>query len=401
VRVWTKSACVVLAWSILVIIVAASGMIRSHPAQANTRTASSTTEIIVASTLSAATASAAATRPDARYVVQLGDTLSGIAAALGVPGGWPTLYTANRHLIGPDPGLIHPGTVLVLPGQAAPARYTVAAGDTLSGIAAALGVPGGWSALYTANRHLIGPDPGLIRPGMVLAIPRPAARSPSAWSPGHRLYPVPPSAPAGSRHRPGAARTPTAGTPGWLKTLLLAAGLLIGAAFLVEPVLAVRRRRAAARVAGPAAARVSARAGMDPAAGSGRQAADQVRIVLADYDRLVVTHSARDRAVYVLRPPGEDPSAILRVARLVLPEGPYHQLAVQLGLPVSWPIVLADYDRLVVTCSVRDGTVCVLRPPGQDPAVVLKAARLVLPEGPYEELADQLGLPASWPLEPR
>jgi LysM repeat protein len=401
VRVWTKSACVVLAWSILLIIVVASGMIRSHPTQANTRTASGTTEITVTSTLSVAAVSAAATRPAAKYVVQLGDTLSGIAARFAVRGGWPALYAANRHLIGPDPGLIHPGTVLVLPGQAAPARYTVAAGDTLSGIAAALGLPGGWPALYAANRHLVGPNPGLIRPGMVLAIPRAAARSTSAWNPGRRLYPAPPSAPAGSRHRPGSERAPTAGMPGWLKTLLLAAGLLIGAAFLVEPILAVRRRRAAARDAGPAAARVPAQAGTGLVAGSGRQAADQVRIVLADYDRLVVTHSARDRAVYVLRPPGEDPSAILRVARLVLPEGPYQQLAVQLGLPVSWPIVLADYDRLVVTCSVRDGTVCVLRPPGQDPATVLKAARLVLPEGPYEELADQLGLPASWPLEPR
>jgi hypothetical protein len=27
----------------------------------------------------------------------------------------------------------------------------------------------------------------------------------------------------------------------------------------------------------------------------------------------------------------------------------------------------------------------------------LRAARLVLPEGPYGELADQLGISASWP----
>jgi hypothetical protein len=103
----------------------------------------------------------------------------------------------------------------------------------------------------------------------------------------------------------------------------------------------------------------------------------------------------------VLRPPGQDPAAILKAARLVLPEGPYRELAGRLGLPASWPIVMADYDRLVVTCSPRDGTVCVLRPPGQDPAAILKAARLVLPEGPYEELAEQLEVPASWPLEQR
>jgi hypothetical protein len=128
-------------------------------------------------------------------------------------------------------------------------------------------------------------------------------------------------------------------------------------------------------------------------------AAGRTRIVVADYPRLVVTRSVDDGTVYVLRPPGQDPAAILRAARLVLPEGPYRDLAAQLGLPASWPIVLADYDRLVVTCSASDGTVCVLRPPGQDPAAVLKAARLVLPEEPYEELAEVLEVPAGWPLE--
>jgi len=135
--------------------------------------------------------------------------------------------------------------------------------------------------------------------------------------------------------------------------------------------------------------------------GAGRPGASRTRVVLADYGRLVVTHSTSDDAVYVLRPPGEDPAAILRVARLVLPEGAYRELAGQLGLPASWPIVLADYDRLVVTCSTRDDTVYVLRPPGEDPRAVLKAARLVLPEEPYEELAEQLGVPASWPMERR
>jgi hypothetical protein len=43
--------------------------------------------------------------------------------------------------------------------------------------------------------------------------------------------------------------------------------------------------------------------------------------------------------------------------------------------------------------------VYVLRPPGQDPEAILRAARLVLQEGPYGELADQLGLPAGLPME--
>jgi hypothetical protein len=51
-----------------------------------------------------------------------------------------------------------------------------------------------------------------------------------------------------------------------------------------------------------------------------------------------VTCNKADETVYVLRPPGEDPRAILRVARLVLPEGPYRELARQLGVPAVEPV---------------------------------------------------------------
>jgi LysM repeat protein len=418
VRVWTKSACVVLAWGILLIIVAAAGLARpARPAPADIRMTAST-ELTRAGVQRPAAAPVTAAGPAARYVVQPGDTLSGIAARFAVRGGWPALYAANRPLLGPDPDLIYPGTVLLLPGQMIPVRYTVVAGDTLSGIAAALAVPGGWPALYAANRAVIGPDPGLIHPGTVLTVPSPAARAPApaASGPGRRRPPAPPAAPSGpaaSRHRPVPARTAApaaAGMPSWLKTLLLAVGLLAGAAFLAEPVLALRRRRSAAPPAAPPAetpptaaprpgpGTTTAGPGPGQGPGAGRLATTTARIVLADHDRLVVTCSQRDGAVCVLRPPGCDPREILRAARVVLPEGPYRQLAGRLGLPPSWPVVLADYDRLVVTCSKRDGTVCVLRPPGEDPMAILRAARLVVPEGAYAELADQLGVPASWPM---
>ena len=220
----------------------------------------------------------------AGYVVQPGDTLSGIAAALGVPGGWPALYAANRRAIGPDPGLIRPGTVLTLPGPTAPARYTITAGDTLSGIAAALAVPGGWPALYAANRPAIGPDPDAIRAGTVLAIPRPAPgrrrrphrarrrphRAPASTPPLHpdtgagigaatgtghsagrrtgigasRRQPAQPGAERSGRRRPRSLPAlPTGGLPRWLEIVLAAAGLLIATAFLTEPALAIARRR--------------------------------------------------------------------------------------------------------------------------------------------------------------
>jgi hypothetical protein len=173
--------------------------------------------------------------------------------------------------------------------------------------------------------------------------------------------------------------------PQWLKIMLLAAAVVIGLVFLVELVLVARRQhQLRQRASGPGGQIV-------PATGA--------RIVLADYDRLVVTCSKLDGTVLVLRPPGEDPKTILGVARLVLPEARYAELASRLGMPASWPIVMADYDRLVVTCSKRDDTVFVLRPPGEDPKAVLRAARLVLAEGPYGELADQLGEPAGWPME--
>jgi LysM repeat protein len=375
---------VALAWGILLIITAAGPIGSLRPAQANTRIASSTgttsttrtisttrptTTITTQATLTSTSAGAptaagaeTATRADtvagagtvpravpgtASYVAQPGDTLSGIATALGIPGGWPALYAANRRAVGPDPGLIRPGAVLVLPGRAAPARYTVAAGDTLSGIAGALATPGGWPALYAANRRVIGTDPNAIQAGTVLVIPRGAPARPSApaphqapaGSPAPRPAPTPAKAPPSASAQPSASTRSTApaqppaptaanghprpaqanqsavaGLPRWLEIVLIAAGLLIGTAFLTEPTLAIARRRRAAR---PSAA--------------------GTRIVLADYDRLVVTHCGTDGTVYVLRPPGADPQAILLAARLVLAQDRYEELAGQLGVPAHWP----------------------------------------------------------------
>jgi LysM repeat protein len=334
-RAWTKSACVVLAWIILPVMAAAVGMSQSaQPAPANTRTPSST-QLTLTSASRAATAPVTTTSPATRYVVQPGDTLAGIAARFSVPGGWPALYTANRPVIGPDPNTIHPATVLVLPGHSGPVRYTVAAGDTLSGIAAAFAVPGGWPALYAANRPLIGPDPNTIHPGTILTVRSPAAPSPPTRRPAHpRPHPTPPPSPPAT-HRPVTTKPPAAtGMPPWLKAMLLAIGLLILVAFATEPVLAARtrRRQATLQAHQPPTAELSHKP--EP-----RQLdAAKPRIILADHDRLVVTRNNRDNTVCVLRRPGEDPITILRVARLVIPEGPYQELAQQLGLPASWPM---------------------------------------------------------------
>jgi LysM repeat protein len=355
--VWTKSACVVFAWSLLLTLLVA-GMAGSVPrAQASIRMASSTTEV----TLHVTETSQAAAKPAAaatRFVVRPGDTLSGIAAALDVRGGWQALYETNRTVIGTDPDVIHPGTVLVLPGRATPARYTIQAGDSLSGIAAALGVRGGWQALYAANRTVIGPDPGVIHPGTVLVLPgrprrpgRPATAPSSSRPAGHQqAHPAPPATHAVRPYPAPSARTSApapAGMPQWLRIMLLAAGLLIGGAFLAELVLAIARRRRHP-VAANAQPENAHPENAQPEHAQPESAMPETvspspprncrRFVLADYDRLVVTHNQADDTVCVLRPPGEDPRAILRVARLVLPEDPYEELADQLGVPASWPM---------------------------------------------------------------
>jgi nucleoid-associated protein YgaU len=55
------------------------------------------------------------------------------------------------------------------PGSAADGTYTVVAGDTLSGIAAANGVAGGWEALYAANSDVVA-DADWIYVGQVLRL---------------------------------------------------------------------------------------------------------------------------------------------------------------------------------------------------------------------------------------
>ncbi|MFD3614801.1 transglycosylase family protein [Streptomyces sp. NPDC058676] len=58
------------------------------------------------------------------YTVVRGDSLSEIADAERVKGGWRGLYAANRKAIGPDPDLIIPGQRLKLRGQEATTAST-------------------------------------------------------------------------------------------------------------------------------------------------------------------------------------------------------------------------------------------------------------------------------------
>lgn len=108
---------------------------------------------------------APAPKPAGRtYTVQAGDTLSGIAAKLGVSTGAISGYRSG------NPNLIYPGEVLTINGgntapKPAARTYTVRAGDNLSAIAARYGTT--YQALAAKNGIA---NPNLIYPGQVLKI---------------------------------------------------------------------------------------------------------------------------------------------------------------------------------------------------------------------------------------
>ncbi len=122
--------------------------------------------------------------PSGTYRVRSGDTLARIASRLDVDGGWRALYRANDDRIA-NPNVIRVGQVLRVSGASEASEqandepaatastggtYRVRSGDTLSRIAAAQDVSGGWPALHRANDDRIS-NPNVIRVGQVLRLP--------------------------------------------------------------------------------------------------------------------------------------------------------------------------------------------------------------------------------------
>jgi hypothetical protein len=68
------------------------------------------------------------------------------------------------------------------------------------------------------------------------------------------------------------------------------------------------------------------------------------------------------------------------------------------GVSMHSAIIMVSHERLIVTYSAQDRTVCVLAPPGEDPRATLRVARLVLHDDLYEELANYMGVAPSWPV---
>jgi spore coat assembly protein SafA len=97
----------------------------------------------------------------ATYIVQPGDTLSGIADRFGVT--LLALEQANPQIT--NPNLIHPGEVVYIPARYR--TYIVQPGDTLSGIAVKFEV--GLADLEKVNPQIT--DPDVIHPGQLINIP--------------------------------------------------------------------------------------------------------------------------------------------------------------------------------------------------------------------------------------
>ncbi|MFD2418525.1 LysM peptidoglycan-binding domain-containing protein [Amycolatopsis pigmentata] len=102
-----------------------------------------------------------------KYTVVQGETLSGIALKFY---GDAELYPLIAHVNGiKDPDVVHVGRVLAIPDAKGYHSYVVASGDTLWAIAKRFY---GKGKLFPAIAEVNDvPDPDLIHPGQVLAIP--------------------------------------------------------------------------------------------------------------------------------------------------------------------------------------------------------------------------------------
>ncbi|BFV59305.1 M23 family metallopeptidase [Kitasatospora sp. CMC57] len=110
--------------------VAAASAHQGHAAASVPQAAPAAVTTIATETAPAApaVAPAAAAAPAAsNYRVVSGDTLSKIASAKQVDGGWQKLYQDNRSVVGGNPNLIYPGQQLSLAGKAVAAAPQPAA----------------------------------------------------------------------------------------------------------------------------------------------------------------------------------------------------------------------------------------------------------------------------------
>jgi len=111
------------------------------------------------------------------YNVVVGDYLwkiSGKEDIYADPIKWMRIYSYNKDQI-KNPDLIYPAQVLKIQREVGPDEYLVAKGDYLQKIAGnadVLGDPSSWTQIYEKNKDIIGENPNMIFPHTVLVIPK-------------------------------------------------------------------------------------------------------------------------------------------------------------------------------------------------------------------------------------
>jgi nucleoid-associated protein YgaU len=111
------------------------------------------------------------------YSVVVGDYLwkiSGKADIYDDPTHWMRIYSYNADQIS-DPDLIYPEWILKIQRGVGPDEYLIAKGDYLQKIAEnpeVLGDAASWTKIYEKNKGIIGDDPNMVFPHTVLVIPK-------------------------------------------------------------------------------------------------------------------------------------------------------------------------------------------------------------------------------------
>jgi len=108
-----------------------------------------------------------------KYTVNRGDYLWRIAKMpnhYGDPYAWIRIYSANRTQI-KNPDLIYPNQVFDIPLIRRSGEHWVTRGEDLTSIAKSSGNAFTWQRIYEANKDVIGDDPNMIYPHMILRLP--------------------------------------------------------------------------------------------------------------------------------------------------------------------------------------------------------------------------------------
>ena len=215
------------------------------------------------------------------------------------------------------------------------------------------------------------PQPRRPPPGNGSASGNPAPKGPALGQPRPSTQPASPapaSPPVAHPSHPQPQSHASSGMPSWLKSVLLAVGLLALVVFAAELLLlAWRGRRRRGVTPGPAS----------PSDRPSPRAA-----------------SSQPGPPAPIRPPRPHPSTVLsrRSPSCLFPR----TRAASSRPASSWPTTTVSSSPR----NKQDDTICVLCPPDENPADILRVARLVLPEGHYGKLAEHLGLPATLAHEP-